>query len=103
MAEEKTFQNKVIKWLESKGAYVIKYWGGGAFTRAGVPDLLVCYNGYFIGVELKAEKGKASDLQLHNIKEIKKSGGIALVLRPSGYKEFQKFIESLSLKTFNTL
>lgn len=95
MAEEKTFQNKVIKWLESQGAYVVKYWGGGMYTRAGVPDLLVCHKGYFLGIELKAEKGKASDLQLHNIEEIKKSGGIALVLRPSGFDDFKKFIDTL--------
>lgn len=95
MAEEKDFQQKVIKYLELRGAYVVKYWGGGMFTRAGVPDLLVAYKGKFIGVELKAEKGVVSDLQTYNIEEIKRAGGIALVLRPSGFDEFKNLIDSL--------
>ena len=62
MAEEKNFENRVKQWLRSKGCYVVKYYGCGG-TRAGVPDLLVCANGRFIGVEIKAEHGKLAPLQ----------------------------------------
>jgi len=46
-------------------------------------------------VELKAGKGKATELQLHNIEEIRKAGGIALVLYPEGYEDFTKLITEL--------
>ena len=70
MAEEKNFENRVKQWLRSKGCYVVKYYGCGG-TRAGVPDLLVCANGRFVGVEIKAEHG------------------------PSEFDGFKKFIEEV--------
>ena len=90
MAREKIFENKLKRYLKSKGAWVLKYWGGSVYTQAGVPDLLVCYKGKFIGIEVKAETGHASELQLNTIEQIKKAGGIAFVLFP---KDFDKFVE----------
>lgn len=94
MAEEKTFENKVKRYLKSKGVYHFKYFGN-AYSTAGILDLTLCVNGHFVAVELKAEKGKLSPLQEYNIKEIEKSGGIAIVLRPSGFESFKKLIEEL--------
>lgn len=84
---ESQFQQQVIQFLKSIKAYYVKVWGGG-FQKAGVPDLLVCYHGKFIGIELKTDKGKASVLQKYNIGKIQDAGGIGIVLRP---KTFQKF------------
>lgn len=42
MAAEKNFENKVKKFLKENGCWILKYWGGAAFTRSGIPDLLVC-------------------------------------------------------------
>ena len=94
MAEEKSFENKVKRWLKSKGIYHFKYFGN-AFSTAGVLDLTLCVNGKFVGVELKAEKGKTSPLQEAHIKQIKNSGGIAIVLRPSEFENFKRSIEEL--------
>ena len=95
MAKEKDFQIKVEKFLTDKGIYFVKYWGGGNFTRSGVPDLLCCINGRFVGVELKTDDGKVAELQQYNIDKIKKSGGVALVLRPSDFKEFKSMVDKL--------
>ena len=95
MAREKVFENKLKKYLKSKGAWVLKYWGGSVYTQAGVPDLLVCYNGKFIGIEIKAETGHASELQLNTIEQIKKAGGIAFVLFPHDYDKFVEWFETL--------
>lgn len=94
MAEEKQFENKVKRWLKSKNIYHFKYFGN-AFSTAGVLDLTACVNGRFVGIELKAEKGKTSPLQDAHIQQIKNSGGIAIVLRPSGFEEFKKTLEEL--------
>lgn len=94
MAEEKNFENKVKKWLKAKGIYYFKYFGN-VYSTAGILDLTLCVNGKFVGVELKAEKGKTSSLQDYNIKKIQESGGIAIVLRPSGFEDFKKIIEDL--------
>jgi hypothetical protein len=95
MSSEKNFENKVKKYLKEKGCYFVKYWGGGVYTRSGIPDLLVCCNGHFVGVELKADKGKPSQLQIFNLKEINKSGGIGVLLYPKDFDKFKKLIEEL--------
>lgn len=95
MAEEKQFENKIKKLLKDSGAYTIKYWGGGEFTKAGVPDLLVCLNGRFMGIEIKATRGKPSELQLHNLKQIQKAGGIGLLLYPTDFPAFKVLISEI--------
>ena len=45
MASEKNFENRIKSFLKSNNCYFIKYWGGGEFTKAGVPDILACCNG----------------------------------------------------------
>lgn len=92
MAEEKKFENTVKRFLKDKGCYYIKYWGGGQFTRSGVPDLLVSVNGYFIGVELKAAHGRPSPLQLYNLRLISESGGVGILLYPRNLPLFKSFI-----------
>lgn len=95
MADEKNFENKVKKFLKEQGCWFIKYWAGGEFTKAGIPDLLICCNGHFLGVELKGPKGKPSELQLWNIDQIKKAGGLALVLYPKDFNAFKRLIIGL--------
>lgn len=96
MAGEKNFENRVKTFLKAQGCWVLKYWGGGQFTKAGIPDLLVCCNGHFLAVELKASNGRPSPLQLHTIEEIKNAGGTALVLYPKDFEAFKQLIADLS-------
>lgn len=96
MAAEKNFENRVKAFLKEQGCWVLKYWGGGQFTKAGIPDLLVCCNGHFLAIELKAPNGRPSPLQLHTIEEIKKAGGAALVLYPKDFESFKRFVADLA-------
>lgn len=77
---EKNIENKIKQYLKCIGAYHVKYFGN-SFSQVGVPDILACYKGHFIGIEVKNEKGKTSPLQDYNLEEIKKAGGISLVAR----------------------
>ena len=88
MAEEKNFENKVKKYLSSINAYYFKVWGGG-FQQSGIPDVICCKNGIFIGIELKSSTGKPTELQKHNIKQINKSGGIGIILFPEGLEHLK--------------
>lgn len=99
MAAEKNFENRVKAFLKDQGCWFIKYWGGGQFTKAGVPDLLVCCNGHFLAIELKGPTGKPSPLQLHTIEEIKKAGGTALVLYPKDFDKFKELVKNLLKKS----
>lgn len=97
---EKVFENCVKAFLESEGVWFLKTWSNGV-QRAGVPDLLVCCNGYFVGIELKAANGTPSELQLYNISKIRQNYGFAFVLYPSGFQKFKSFIYDLKQDTFN--
>ena len=94
MAEEKSFENKVKKFLKEQNCWVLKTWSNGV-QRSGVPDLLVCCNGYFVGVELKATHGKPSELQIWNIEKIIYAGGFAFLLYPNNFEDFKRFIVNL--------
>lgn len=95
MAKEKQFENKVKEYLKNKGCWLLKYWGGGGYTKKGIPDLLVCCNGYFLAIELKAEDGKPSELQEHTIKQILNAGGISMVLYPRDFETLKSLIDNL--------
>lgn len=95
MAQEKNFENKVKKFLKDNGCWFVKYWGGGQFTKAGIPDILCCCNGCFIGIEVKADKGRPSELQLMNLKKIDEAGGFAVLLYPDDFEMFKDLIEML--------
>lgn len=94
MGAEKQFENKVKQFLKSKNCWVLKTWSNGV-QREGVPDLLVCCNGHFIGIELKAEHGHPTDLQKWNIRQIRYAGGLAFTLYPDQYDDFKKFINAV--------
>lgn len=92
MAAEKNFENKVKKFLKENGCWYVKYWGGGDFTKSGVPDVLACVNGYFMGIEVKGPKGKPSELQIYNLRKIIRSNGIAILLYPKDFEQFKEFV-----------
>lgn len=101
MAQEKTFENKIKKFLESRGAWFVKYWAGAQYTKSGIPDILACINGYFVGIEVKAQNGKPSEIQLYNVRKINAAGGFAFVLYPSRFEEFKQFVEGLQHDEFD--
>ena len=76
--KEQGYQKKITKFLEDNGAYVVKVI---AANRKGIPDILACYKGYFIGIEVKVPEkmGNTTKLQDYNIKKIREAGGYAFV------------------------
>jgi hypothetical protein len=95
MGSEKQFENKVKAYLKDKGCWVLKTWSNGV-QREGVPDLLVCCNGYFLGIELKAETGHPTKLQEWNVDRIRKAGGMAIVLYPDKFYMLKDLIDDLN-------
>ena len=75
---EQDYQRKIVKYLEGVGAYVVKVI---ASSKKGVPDLLACYKGQFIAVEVKTPttRTNTSDLQKYNLAKVKEAEGYSLV------------------------
>jgi len=93
VGKEKSFETKVKDYIENYGGWFIKYWGGGKYTKTGIPDLLACINGDFYGIEVKSETGKPSTLQLMNLNKINNAGGYAILLYPKDFENFKKLIQ----------
>lgn len=76
---EKKVKTAVTNILKEYGAYYF-YPVTGGFGRSGIPDIVACYRGWFIGIECKAGKNKTSALQEREISRIVNAGGVALVV-----------------------
>lgn len=100
MAAEKIFENKIKRYLKERGCYRVKY-HGNYYSENGTPDILACVNGYFLAIEVKAPEGKPSELQLAKIAEIRKAGGFAYVVYPSGWFKLKDIIDGLLIDKFN--
>jgi len=77
--KESTIQRHIMDYLTSHGAYVFKA-VGNPMQRAGTPDLLVCWEGRFVGLEIKQPGEKATPVQLHELGRIEGAGGVAAVV-----------------------
>ena len=62
---------------EFPGFYFKVY--GNAYQRKGLPDIIGCYHGSFVAIEVKMPGGKLTELQADALDQIKKHGGIAIV------------------------
>jgi Holliday junction resolvase len=76
---EKKVKQRVVDQLKKLGAYYF-YPTTGGYGSSGVPDVVCCLNGKFIGIECKAGKGKTTALQDKNLAAISAAGGLALVV-----------------------
>lgn len=99
MAQEKAFERRVKLFLHEQGCWWVKYWGGGAYTRSGIPDLLVCCMGVFVAVELKAKNGKPEELQLYALRKIDEADGFGILLYPEDFEAFKSLIRGIKQQT----
>lgn len=77
---ESAIQASIIAYLRGlPGAYVVNY-GGSAAGAKGTPDLLVCYKGRFIGIELKRPDSTygLTPTQRIRLRQIESAGGVGL-------------------------
>ena len=73
---------KVVKErLTAAGAYFYMPMSNG-FGRVGAPDFIVCHNGRYIGIEIKApgKRNNTTPNQDRELQAIRDAGGIALVV-----------------------
>lgn len=75
---ESKIQSKILEYLRKNNHYAIKVQSA---SKAGVPDIMACIHGRFVGIEVKNEKGVATLLQLLNIDAINNSEGNAIIAR----------------------
>lgn len=78
--KESTFQEKCIKLLRQKGAYVENISGGSMYQAAGISDLIGCYKGVYLGLELKTGNYTPTELQKSKLNNVLRAGGVGRVI-----------------------
>lgn len=112
MAAEKQFENKVKTEIHNRGAHqgfpggdtrqdrlggtwLVKFFAN-AFTKRGIPDIIVCYHGRFMGIEVKGGSSYGlTELQKYNLRLIREAGGIGICVYPSGWQQFLELLDRL--------
>ena len=93
MTPERKVKDKVKKILDQYGAYYFLPATHG-YGSSGVPDIVACVKGKFIGIECKAKGNTTTALQDRNLKQIGDTGGIALVINEHNLNALVEALES---------
>lgn len=89
---ESKVKAKVVAILKERGAYYFFPVTGG-FGRSGVPDIVACYCGMFLGIECKAGTNQPTALQDRELDRIYRAGGVPLVIREANVKDVDEVLD----------
>ena len=89
---EKKIKDKVKKVLDQLNCYYF-FPATGGFGRSGVPDIVCCIEGRFVGIECKANGNLPTALQQKNLNDIGFNGGVALIIDETNVGELKEWIE----------
>jgi Holliday junction resolvase len=88
---EAKVKKQVKKILDELNCYYF-FPATGGFGKSGVPDVVACVGGKFIGIECKANGGKTTLLQEKNLKDIEYNGGLPLVINENNVGELKDIL-----------
>jgi len=91
MTPEKKVKNNVVKLLKDTGAYYF-YPVASGYGSSGVPDIVACIHGRFIGIECKANGGVPTALQDKNLMDIMANGGIGVIVDETGLHKLKMLL-----------
>lgn len=80
MTEEGELKTRIRRYLTDRSIYWANIQAGPG-SKPGDPDIVMCLDGRFVGIEAKARKGVQSDIQRKRQKEIEKSKGRYYIVR----------------------
>ena len=85
---------KVTLLLKRHGVYHFTPVTGG-YGISGIPDIICCVRGRFLGIECKAGRGKTTTLQDFNIANIRRNGGVAIVVNEQNIADVEAVLDTL--------
>ena len=91
---EKRVKDKVVGILKDEGAYYF-FPATHGYGRSGVPDIVACVSGRFLGIECKAGKNKPTALQVREIESIRKAGGVAVVANEENWELVRPLVREM--------
>jgi Holliday junction resolvase len=93
---ESKVKASIVKILKKHDVYYF-FPATGGFGRSGVPDIIACFRGQFVGIECKAGNNKPTALQQKELKNIMTAGGHAFVANEENISFFESYFNRLDL------
>ncbi len=91
--KESSITKNILNYLRTiPGCFAWKE-HGGAYSAAGIPDIICCYKGRFVAFEVKTETGRLSKLQEYALRQITNAGGTAV--KVTSLTDVIKILEAL--------
>jgi len=91
---EKWVKAQVVKMLKEVGAYYF-YPVASGYMTIGVPDIVACVKGRFVGIECKVGSNQATLLQQKNLLDIVNNGGISVLVNEDALVELKKLLQEI--------
>ncbi len=92
LTPEAKVKKKVKEILDQMGVYHFSPMQNG-MGRAGIPDIIGCLDGQFLGIECKAGRGTTTALQERELTRIQNAGGYALVVNEENINQLWEIKE----------
>ena len=87
-------KDKVVDVLKEEGIYYF-FPATHGYGRSGVPDIVCCVGGMFLGIECKAGKNKPTALQVRELEAIRANGGYAIVVNEDNWDMVRPLVRKL--------
>jgi len=94
MTPEAKVKKKVVDVIKRNDAYYF-FPATGGYGRSGVPDIVCCYRGMFVGVECKAGSNKPTGLQELEMAKIRSADGFTLVVNEDNISDVQTLFDAI--------
>ena len=95
LTPEKKVKDKCVKLLKAYDVYYF-FPATHGYGRSGVPDIICCVAGEFLAIECKAGDNKPTALQEKEMADIRKQGGIAVVINESNLTLLENLLKKLT-------
>lgn len=92
MTPEGKVKAKLKKTLDEMGIWHFSPFQAG-MGRAGIPDIIGCYNGLFVAFECKANGNKPTALQEREINAIRTAKGLAFVVDENNLGDIKELLQ----------
>jgi len=89
---EKKVKTRLKRHLDAMGIYNFSPVQNG-MGRAGIPDIIGCYEGRFVAFECKAGKGKTTALQDRELAAIQTAKGLAFVINEHNVDNIKELLQ----------
>ncbi len=90
---EGEIKDQVRKVLDGVGAYYF-FPAANGYGRTGIPDVIACYKGHFIGIECKAGSKQPTALQQRELDNIEKAEGTGLLVNADNIGDLKNILEN---------